>query len=58
MQCGALVDVQYLSVDSSGRKCTREFKSRISMAKAAFNKDKTLFTRKLDLSLRKKLVTC
>jgi hypothetical protein len=28
------------------------------MAKAAFNKKKTLFTSKLDLSLRKKLVKC
>jgi hypothetical protein len=28
------------------------------MAKAAFNKVKTLFTSKLDLELRKKLVKC
>jgi hypothetical protein len=28
------------------------------MAKAAFNKKKTLFTSKLDLELRKKLVKC
>jgi hypothetical protein len=28
------------------------------MAKAAFNKNKTLCTRKLDLNFRKKLVTC
>ena len=28
------------------------------MAKAAFKKKKTLFTRKLDLNLRKKLVKC
>ena len=28
------------------------------MAKAAFNKKKTLFTRKFDLNLRKKLVKC
>ena len=28
------------------------------MAKAAFNKKKTLFTSKLDLDLRKKLVKC
>ena len=28
------------------------------MAKAAFNKKKTLFTSKLDLNLRKKLVKC
>jgi hypothetical protein len=39
-------------------RCTREIKSRIAMAKAAFNKKKTLFTSKLDLNLRKKLVKC
>jgi hypothetical protein len=38
-------------------KCTREIKSRIAMTKAAFNK-KTLFTSKLDINLRKKLVKC
>jgi len=32
-------------------KCTREIKSRIAMAKAAFNK-KALFTRKLGSNLR------
>jgi len=37
-------------------RCTREIKSRIAMAKAAFRKKKkTLFTSKLDLNLRKKL---
>ena len=35
-----------------------EIKSKIAMAKAAFNKKKTLFTSKLDLNLRKKLVKC
>jgi hypothetical protein len=40
-------------------RCTREIKARIAMAKAAFNrKKKTLFTRKLNLELRKKLVKC
>jgi hypothetical protein len=39
-------------------RCAREIKSRIVMAKAAFNKKKTLFTNKLDLNLRKKLVKC
>ena len=39
-------------------KCTREIKSRISIAKAAFNKKKTLFTSNWDLRLRKKLVKC
>jgi hypothetical protein len=33
-------------------------KSRIAMEKAAFNRKKNLFTRKLDLNLRKKLVKC
>ena len=39
-------------------RCTREIKSRIAMAKAVFNKKKTLFTSKLDLNLRKNLVKC
>jgi hypothetical protein len=39
-------------------RCTCEIKSRIAMAKATFNKKKTLFTSKLDLNLRKKLVKC
>ena len=36
---------------------TREIKSRIGFAKAAFNK-KTLFASRLDLRLRKTLVKC
>jgi hypothetical protein len=39
-------------------RCTREIKSRIAMAKSAFSKKKNLFTSKLDLNLRKKLVKC
>jgi hypothetical protein len=38
-------------------RCTREIKARIAMAITALNK-KTLFTSKLDLELRKKLVKC
>jgi hypothetical protein len=38
--------------------CTREIKARIAVEKAAFSKNKTLFTSKLDLELRKKLVRC
>ena len=38
--------------------CTREIKSRVAMAQAAFCKKKALFTRKFDLSLRKKLPKC
>jgi hypothetical protein len=36
---------------------TREIKSSITMPKAASNK-KTLFTRKLELNVREKLVGC
>ena len=39
-------------------RCTCEIKSRIAMAKAAFNKKTALFTSTLDLKLRKKLVKC
>jgi hypothetical protein len=38
-------------------RCSCEIKSRIAMAKAAFNK-RALFTSKMDLELRKKLVKC
>ena len=46
------------SILTNAGRCTCEIKSRIAMAKAAFNKKKTLFTSKLDLNLRKKLVKC
>ena len=46
------------SILTNDGRCTCEIKSRIFMAKTAFNKKKTLFTRKLDLNLRKKLVKC
>jgi hypothetical protein len=46
------------SMITNDASCTREIKSRIAMAKAAFNKKKNLFTSKLDLNLRKKLVNC
>jgi hypothetical protein len=39
-------------------RCKREIKSRIGMAKTAIHKKKNLFTSKLDLNLRKKLVKC
>jgi hypothetical protein len=37
-------------------RCTSEIKTRIVLAREAFNK--TLFTSKLDLNLRKKLAQC
>jgi hypothetical protein len=40
---------KYLSsILTNGGRFTREIKFRIAMAKAAFNKKKTLFTNKLD----------
>ena len=39
-------------------RCTCEIKSRIAMAKAAFNKKNNLFTSNLDLNLRKRPVRC
>jgi hypothetical protein len=38
--------------------CTCEIKSRIAMAKAAFNKKRAVFTSKMDLELRRKLLKC
>jgi hypothetical protein len=59
-QC-QLENVEYCnylgSIITNDARCTREIKSRIVMAKAAFNK-KILFTSILDLNLRKKLVKC
>jgi len=46
------------SILTNDEKCTFEIKCRIAMVKVAFNKKRTLFTRKLDLELRKKLVKC
>ena len=37
------------SILTNDGRCSCEIKSRIAMAKAAFNKKKTLFTSKLDL---------
>ena len=46
------------SILTNDRRCTCEIKCRIAMAKAAFNKNRALFTSTLDLELRKKLVKC
>jgi hypothetical protein len=57
-----LENVEYFnylgSIITNDARCTHEIKSRIAMAKAAFNKKKKLFTSKLVLNLRKKLVKC
>lgn len=46
------------SIITNDEKCTCKIKSRITMEKVAFNKKKTLFASKYDLSLRKKAVKC
>jgi len=43
---------------TEGGRCTWEIKSGIAMAKVVFNKKKNLFTSKLDLNLRNRLVRC
>jgi hypothetical protein len=51
---GKLENVEYFnylcSMTTNDARCTRESKSRIVMAKAAFNKKNTLFTSKSDLN--------
>jgi len=52
-----------LEMQSNGDKTefflnVSHIKCRIAMAKAAFNKKRTVFTSTLDLELRKKLVKC
>jgi hypothetical protein len=44
-------------ITNDGR-CTCEIRSRTAMAKAAFNKNRALFTDKLGLNLRKKIMKC
>jgi hypothetical protein len=46
------------SILTNDGRCTCEIKCRIAMAKAAFNKKRTLFASTLNLELRKKLVKC
>jgi len=51
--------LKYLgSLLTNDGRCTHEIKSRIAKAKAAFSKKQTLFTSKLHLNLRKKLIKC
>ena len=52
------VNILYFNILTNDGRCTSEIKSRIAIAKAAFSKKKTLFTNKLDLNLRKKLIKC
>ena len=45
------------SMTTNSARCTCEIKYRIVMTKAAFSRKKTVFTCKLDLNLKKELVT-
>ena len=55
-ECGIF---KYLgSILTNDGRCTCEIKCRIAMAKAAFNRKRTLFNSTLDLELRKNLVKC
>jgi hypothetical protein len=57
--CNTGIHPNYLgSMITNYARYTVEIKSSIAMAKAAFNKEKTLFTSKLHLNLRNKLVKC
>jgi len=55
-------NVEYFTYLGNGlttdARCTREMKSRIVMAKAAFDKKESLLTSKWDLNLRTKLEIC
>jgi hypothetical protein len=55
-ECGMRVFQLFMLLDVKG--CAREIKFRMAMAKAACNKKKTIFTSKLDSSVRKKLLKC
>jgi len=46
------------SMTTNDARRTWESKSRIAMAKAAFNKENSFFASRLDLNLRKKLLNC
>jgi hypothetical protein len=46
------------SMKRNNARCTREIKSWLALAKAAFNKTKILFTSKSDLHLKQKQANC
>lgn len=48
----------FCSMVTNDARCTYEIISRISRAKAAFNKKRAIFARKLDVNLTNKVVMC
>jgi len=55
-ECGMRVFKLFRLLDV--KRYAREIKFRMAMAKATFNKKKTIFTSKLDSNVRKKLLKC
>jgi len=51
-------DISTICIKTTVARFTCKIKSRITMAKAEFDKKNNLFSSKLDLNLRKKLVKC
>jgi len=53
------VNVEYFgTMITNDARCACEKKSKIGMAKTAFNKNNNIFTYTLDLNVRKKPITC
>jgi hypothetical protein len=48
----------FATASTNDGRCTCEIKSRIAMVKAAYNEKRAIFTSKMDLEMRKKLVKC
>jgi hypothetical protein len=46
------------SMTTNDARCTREIASRIVTSKATFSRKNNLFTSKLELNLRKKVLKC
>jgi hypothetical protein len=57
-----LYNVEYFkysgSMTTNGARCIRSIKPRTGMTKETLNKQKTLFTSKMDLNVREKLSKC
>jgi hypothetical protein len=46
------------SMITNDARGTHEIEFKVAIAKAAFKKEKNIFSRKLELNVREKLVTC
>jgi hypothetical protein len=48
----------FSSLTTDDARCAREIKPTITVAEAAFIKNRILYTNKLDITLMKKLIEC